>query len=229
MKKGLGLLLLFCCLSLSAWERVPIWPKNRMPDAQPHQIAAMTDKSGLEGFNPDKHRIAYLCLFALVLLTIVTRTPIWYVAVAVVAVGVFIVDRKILIKTDYVLLLTFFCFFVFSSSIAANEKIAAFLQRAVAGREYVWSILLSQAISNVPAAIVLYPFALNRGALLYGLDSAGLCTLIGSLASVINYRLYVREYPGKGGKFVKVFTLVSLAFFAFVALPGYFISRAWMI
>ncbi len=176
-----------------------------------------------------KHRIAYLCLFALVLLTIVTRTPFWYVAVAVVAVGVFIVDRKILIKTDYVLLLTFFCFFVFSSSIAANEKIAAFLQSAVAGREYVWSILLSQAISNVPAAIVLYPFAQNRGALLYGLDSAGLCTLIGSLASVINYRLYVREYPGKGGKFVKVFTLVSLAFFAIVVLPGYFISRAWVL
>ncbi|MBQ6018584.1 MAG: citrate transporter [Clostridia bacterium] len=179
--------------------------------------------------DPDrkKHRIAYLCLFALVLATIVTRMPWWYVSVAVIAVSVFVIDKKILVKTDYVLLLTFFCFFVFSSSIAANETISSFLRSAVAGREYVWSILLSQAISNVPAAIVLYPFAQNRGALLYGLDSAGLCTLIGSLASVINYRLYVREYPGKGGKFVKVFTLVSLAFFAFVVLPGFFISRAW--
>ena len=119
-------------------------------------------------------------------------------------------------------------FFVFSSSVASNETISAFLQRTVAGREYFCSILLSQAISNVPAAIVLYPFAQNRGALLYGLDSAGLCTLIGSLASVINYRLYVREYPGRGGKFVKVCTRVSLAFFAFVVLPGYFISRAWV-
>ena len=94
----------------------------------------------------------------------------------------------------------------------------------MANNEYVWSILLSQLISNVPAAIVLYPFAANRGALLYGLDSAGLCTLIGSLASVINYRLYVREYPQNGKKFILVFTLISLAFFAVVAAPGYFIS-----
>ena len=94
----------------------------------------------------------------------------------------------------------------------------------VANHEYLWSILLSQAISNVPAAIVLYPFAVNRGALLYGLDSAGLCTLIGSLASVINYRLYVRDYPGNGKKFILVFTIISLAFFAIVAVPGYLIS-----
>ena len=170
-------------------------------------------------------RIAYLCLFALVLFTIVSRTPYWWAAVIAVAVGVFCTDRRILLKTDYVLLVTFFCFFVFSSSIAANERVAAFLQSAVAGREYAAGILLSQVISNVPAAIVLYPFALNRGALLYGLDSAGLCTLIGSLASVINYRIYVREYPGKGGRFVLVFTGVSLAFFAIVVVPGYLISR----
>ena len=169
-------------------------------------------------------RIAYLVIFAVVIATIVSRTGYWMWVVAAVAVAVFIIDRKILAMTDYVLLLTFLCFFVFSSSIARSEAISGFLGSAVAGREYLWSILLSQAISNVPAAIVLYPFAVNRGALLYGLDSAGLCTLIGSLASVINYRLYVREYPKNGRKFILVFTLVSLAFFALVVVPGYFIS-----
>lgn len=170
-------------------------------------------------------RIAYLVIFAIVLATIVSRFPYWYFVAAGVAVAVFIVDKQLLIKTDYVLLLTFFCFFVFSSSIARNENISAFLASVVAGNEYVISILLSQVISNVPASIVLYPFALNKGALLYGLDSAGLCSLIGSLASVINYRIYVREYPGKGKKFILVFTLISLAFFAIVAVPGYFISQ----
>ena len=169
-------------------------------------------------------RIAYLVIFALVITTIVTRTELWMWVVLAVAVAVFFIDRKILAMTDYVLLLTFFCFFIFSSSIARNEAISSFLRGAVANNEYIWSILLSQAISNVPAAIVLYPFAVNKGALLYGLDSAGLCTLIGSLASVINYRLYVREYPKNGKKFILVFTLVSLAFFAIVAVPGYFIS-----
>ena len=171
-------------------------------------------------------KLLLLCLFALVIGVIVSRTPYWYAAVGVVLVAVLIGDRKLLLKTDYVLLLTFLCFFVFSSSVAANPHTAAFLQKAVAGREYLVSILISQVISNVPAAIVLYPFSQHTGALLYGLDSAGLCTLIGSLASVINYRIYVREYPKNGLKFIKVFTLVSLAFFAFVVLPGYFISKA---
>ena len=169
-------------------------------------------------------RIAYLLIFALVITTIVTRTGLWMWAVLAVAAAVLIIDRRVLIRTDYVLLLTFFCFFIFSSSISRNEAISSFLRGAVANHEYLWSILLSQAISNVPAAIVLYPFAVNRGALLYGLDSAGLCTLIGSLASVINYRLYVREYPGNGKRFILRFTLISLAFFAIVAAPGYFIS-----
>ena len=169
-------------------------------------------------------RIAYLVIFVLVITTIVTRTSWWFVVVPAVAAAVFFIDRQVLALTDYVLLLTFFCFFIFSSSIARNEAISSFLSSAVANHEYLWSILLSQAISNVPAAIVLYPFAVNRGALLYGLDSAGLCTLIGSLASVINYRLYVRDYPGNGKRFILVFTLISLAFFAIVAVPGYFIS-----
>ena len=77
----------------------------------------------------------------------------------------------------------------------------------------------------MPASIVLYPFTSNFAGLIYGADTAGLVSLIGSLASVINYRIYVREYPGQGGKFVKVFTLVSLAFFVIVVIPGFLLSR----
>lgn len=187
-----------------------------------------TDVAGEWRRSRRTQRIVYFCLFLLVLGVIITRTRFWLIAVAVVALAVLLTDRRLLRKTDYVLLVTFFCFFVFSSSVAANETVAAFLQKAMDGHEYAGSILLSQAISNVPAAIVLYPFSRNVGALLYGLDSAGLVSLIGSLASVINYRIYVREYPGNGGKFVKTFTLVSLAFFAIVVIPGYLISRAGM-
>ncbi len=172
-------------------------------------------------------RIAYICLFIMIVWTIVSRTSLWYWCILVLLAVVLILDRKILIKTDYVLLLTFLCFFVFSSSIAANGKIAAFLTDSVANREYWWSILLSQVISNVPASIVLWPFTKNLAALLYGLDSAGLCSLIGSLASVINYRIYVREYPGNGMKFVKVFTLISWAFFAIIFLPFWWLSSVW--
>ena len=53
-----SLLLLGLCLG--AQERVPVWPKGKMPDFQDHQIAAMTDEAGTAGFKPDKHRIPYL-------------------------------------------------------------------------------------------------------------------------------------------------------------------------
>ncbi len=170
-------------------------------------------------------RIVYLTLFVLVLLVIVTRTRFWYAAVAVVLLAVLATDRTLFAKVDYVLLLTFLCFFVFSSSITANPKISAVLRRAVAGNEYWWGIGLSQLISNVPATIVLYPFTRNFAGLIYGVDTAGLCSLIGSLASVINYRIYVREYPGSGGRFIKVFTLVSWAFFLLVVIPGLILAR----
>ncbi|MCQ2477945.1 MAG: citrate transporter [Clostridia bacterium] len=171
-----------------------------------------------------KKRIMYVVLFALIIFEIVSRTEYYWLILIAVLVSVLIFDRKILLKTDYVLILTFLCFFVFSSSVTSNATISSFLNKTVSGHEYISGILLSQVISNVPAAIVLYPFTKNLSALLYGVDSAGLCTLIGSLASVINYRIYVREYPNSGGKFIKTFTLISLTFFAFVVLPGYFLS-----
>ena len=172
-----------------------------------------------------KQRLAYALLFALILFVIVTRTAYWYAAVVVVLGVILALDRKLFAKVDYVLLLTFLCFFIFLSSIAANARIAGLLRRAVAGNEYWWAIGLSQLISNVPASIVLYPFTENFAGLIYGADTAGLCSLIGSLASVINYRIYVRETPGGGGRFIKTFTLVSWAFFLLVVIPGYLLSR----
>lgn len=170
-------------------------------------------------------RTVYLLLFALIIAVIVTRTSLWPWAVALVVGAILVVDRKLLLQVDYVLIVTFLCFFVFSSSIAAHPGISAVLTRAVAGNEYWWAIGLSQLISNVPATIVLYPFSGNFAGLIYGADTAGLCSLIGSLASVINYRIYVRSYPGQGGRFIRVFTGISWAFFLIVVLPGFLLSR----
>ncbi len=171
-------------------------------------------------------RILYGILFAAVILTIVTRTRFWPYITVLVLLALLIFDRKVLVQTDYVLLLTFLCFFIFSASICKNPVISDFLKKSVAGHEYFWSIALSQVISNVPASIVLWPFSTNLTALLYGLDSAGLCSIIGSLASVINLRLYLKEYPGKGMEFIKVFQIISLIFFAIVVVPQYLLLAA---
>ena len=60
MKRAILILSVFVSLTLSAWERESIWPKGKMPDAQDHQIAAMTDEAGRDDFKPAKHRTAYL-------------------------------------------------------------------------------------------------------------------------------------------------------------------------
>ena len=60
MKKLLLIGFLFCTLSLQAWERQSVWPKGKMPDQQPHQIAAMIDEANDPKFKADKHRMPYL-------------------------------------------------------------------------------------------------------------------------------------------------------------------------
>ena len=183
---------------------------------------AASDAESPEG-NP-RRRLMYQVLFLIVVASIVSRTRFYPLVLALVFITLLIGDRKILLKTDYVLLLTFLCFFTFSSSICRHPAISEFLQKSVEGHEYLWSILLSQLISNVPASIVLYPFSTDLRALLYGLDSAGLCSIIGSLASVINLRLYIKEYPGKAFDFIKSFTWISLIFFGIVVSP-----QLWLI
>ena len=58
-------LLLAVAITFGAFaERVPVWPEGKMPYAQNHQIAAMTDEAGQPGFKADEHRWPYLEWFA---------------------------------------------------------------------------------------------------------------------------------------------------------------------
>ncbi len=62
MKKILLVIVAICFSAalFAAGERQTIWTKGKMPNRQEQQIAAMTDETGTEGFNPDRHRVAYL-------------------------------------------------------------------------------------------------------------------------------------------------------------------------
>jgi len=55
-----------CDLVFSGYPEGPktrIWPDGRMPDAQPHQIAATTEEAKAPGFNPDENRAPTLQWF----------------------------------------------------------------------------------------------------------------------------------------------------------------------
>ena len=155
--------------------------------------------------------VVYLLLFVLCLLAVLKVIPNWMLAL-IVALVVAVVQYKILLKVDYILLLTFVCFFIFSGNIQNIELIKGALQKAVAGNEFLCGILSSQVISNVPATLLLYPFANDVKELLLGVDFGGLGTLVGSLASLISYKLYAASENSEGGTFIKVFTLMNVLF-----------------
>ena len=155
--------------------------------------------------------VVYLFLFVLCLLAVLKIVAVWVLAV-IVALSVFIIQREILLKVDYILLLTFVCFFIFSGNIQNIELVKGALQKVVAGREFLCGICASQVISNVPATLLLSPFAVNLKELLIGVDLGGLGTLVASLASLISYKLYANSEGARGSEFIKIFTLENILF-----------------
>lgn len=157
--------------------------------------------------------VVYVALFVCCILSVLKIIPAWILAL-VVAVCVACLQAKILLKVDYILLLTFVCFFIFSGNMQNIPAVKNWLSGIVAGREFLCGILASQVISNVPATLLLYEFSKDAKELLIGVDLGGLGTLIASLASLISYKLYAGSEGAEGGKFVKVFTLMNVIFIA---------------
>ena len=159
-------------------------------------------------------RAALLALLLLLCLLVVFRVLPYQPVLVCVAVAVLLVDRKLYRSVDYFLLLTFLCFFIFIGNVKRIPEVSALLTQVVQGHELLAGILVSQVISNVPAAILLSGFSSDFSALLTGVDLGGLGTLIASLASLISFKFFARECPEQKGRFLKVFTLWNLLFLA---------------
>ncbi|MCR4758424.1 MAG: citrate transporter [Butyrivibrio sp.] len=155
--------------------------------------------------------IIYIVLFAVALLTVMRVLP-WYVFAGVVLIVVGGMDYKILLRADYILLLTFIGFFIFTGNMGRIGFISDFLRGIMEGKELLISVLASQVISNVPATLLLSGFTTNYKELLVGVNVGGLGTLIASMASLISYKAYTKEYQENGVKYIGVFTIFNLAF-----------------
>lgn len=156
-----------------------------------------------------KKAIIYACLFALCILSVFSVVD-FIITLAVVLAAVLIFDKRTLLAIDYGLLITFVCFFIFVGNISSLEPVRAFLTSISAGHELLASALLSQVISNVPAAVLLSGFTQNAHSLLLGVNIGGLGTLIASLASLISFRLYSKTQGAKRGRYLLIFTVVNL-------------------
>ena len=162
--------------------------------------------------SPEKWRcLFFLLVFLLALLTVLNILPV-YIPFALVLAGTFILQRKVLVKVDYCLLLTFVSFFVFIGNMGRITVIREWLLALITGRELLVAFFTSQVISNVPAAILLSGFTDAYAELIKGVNIGGLGTLIASLASLISYKYFAAEYPKDKGKYILYFTMVSSIF-----------------
>ena len=141
--------------------------------------------------------------------------PRWLTILLIVLVAALLaLDGKTLLRADFLLLLTFVAFFVFAGNLARIGAVDRLLRALLAGREYLVSLLASQVISNVPAALLLSGFTENARALLLGVNIGGTGTLIASLASLITFREYVRHNPNRKRYYLGVFSAFNFSFLA---------------
>lgn len=169
--------------------------------------------------------VPLLILLIFCLLVVFRILPYQPVLICVILV-ILVINRKLYLSVDYFLLLTFLCFFVFIGNMKRIPEVSEFLVSVVQGRELLMGILTSQIISNVPAAILLSGFSSNFSALLTGVNLGGLGTLIASLASLISFKFFTKEYPDKKGAFMKVFTIWNLLFLLVLAAEAFLIGMA---
>ena len=159
----------------------------------------------------DKKSLVFSAALFVLSMLVVFRAMEWYVLLPVFVVACLIFDRKLLGKADFLLLLTFCCFFIFVGNIGRIESVRSALAGLIAGREILIGALLSQVISNVPAAVLLSGFTDGGRELLLGVNIGGLGTPVASLASLISMKIYSASDNANTGKFMAVFLAVNFS------------------
>ncbi len=153
---------------------------------------------------------SYLAFFGCFILAVLKIVPLAMGGVVVIFALLF--DRESF-NIDWFLLATFVAFFGFTDNlekivhISIENPLEAFLYPAFG----------SQIISNVPGALFFADFTNNWKALLWGVSVGGFGTLIGSLASLISYRLYKNKTDNSGRFLVKFHIYNFSAFFLGIA------------
>ena len=216
--------LLLLCLSLRLIPRTHL-SVSGVPAAPAQAVEpAPRPSAPMAGLPRSVQLAVYAALFVLCLLCVLRLVPKWIAAVAVSG-SLLLLNRKVLKSVDYMLLLTFTAFFIFTGNMAALPSVRNFLENAVSGHEFAVSLLCSQVISNVPATLLLYPFAQHASPLLVGVNVGGLGSLVASLASLISFKLYAgarkRLSLPSAGRYLAAFTLVNLLFL--LVLTGIFL------
>ncbi|MGB4658987.1 MAG: SLC13 family permease [Mobilitalea sp.] len=161
--------------------------------------------------------VMYSVLF-LVCLACVVRILDYRIMLVIVIITILAFDRRVIHMVDYALLLTFVGFFIFVGNLGNITIIKDFLASFVAGKELAVSIVASQFISNVPAAVLLSTFTNDYRSLILGTNIGGLGTIVASLASLISFKFYCKTVDSRPLKFLGVFIVYNIVFLILLCL-----------
>ncbi|RDY23117.1 anion transporter [Romboutsia maritimum] len=175
----------------------------------------------------DKKEVLWFSILFLIILLSVFHIIDYKFAFLITIIMVLILNKNLFSQVDYSLLLTFIGFFIFIGNISTMDCVRSFMQTVLNSNKstFLSSIFASQIISNVPATMLLSGFTNHFRELLLGVNIGGLGTLIASLASIISYKIYTKEFEIKNSEYLKVFSLynfIGLALFiplVFITLP----------
>ena len=195
---SLTLPLTFVSLVALTCAAFPLLPK--VLQAQKPEEVSMTDMRKLFLFG---------ALFGLCLLTVFRVIP-YLVTTALIGIILMVMDRGLLKEVDYILLVTFVCFFVVSENLGRIDAVRSFLQTLLGHNTLLTAVGASQVISNVPAAVLLSSFTEQWRELLAGVNIGGLGTPVASLASLITMKIYTNWPNSNVMKFLGVFTAANL-------------------
>lgn len=159
----------------------------------------------------------YSSLFLICLLTVI-RLISWPIMLGIMICSLLLLDRNTLKNADFLLLLTFVAFFIFSGNLARIDAVNQLLRKTLDGKEFLTAVLASQVISNVPAALLLSGFTDNARGLLLGVNIGGLGTPIASLASLISMKLYSHASGAQTGKYLLWFTAINVILLMLLAI-----------
>lgn len=165
--------------------------------------------------------IIYFLLFTYSILIVFRTVPFWtgFLMIPI----IFFLDKKALLQVDYMLLLTFCMFFIFSGNLARIDAVKQFLSYLMEKSTLLTGIISCQLISNVPSAVLLSNFTNNYQALLIAVNIGGCGTLISSLASLITFKQFIKERPKEVGKYLLLFHLLNFGFLLILTLSCWFI------
>ncbi|MBP7348053.1 MAG: citrate transporter [Butyrivibrio sp.] len=167
-----------------------------------------------------KKLFIYIFLFIFAILT-VARILDYRILLLITILTIAIMDRRLFLNVDYSLLLTFVFFFVFVGNMGRMKAVSDALQVLISGRALLVSVLASQFISNVPAAILLSGFTQDYRSLIIGTNLGGLGTLIASMASLISYKFYAEEFNDGKGRYIAVFSFWNIIYLVILFLMTY--------